>query len=83
MSMELNLIGKRVEEALIELESYIDKARAMRLPSVRIIHGYGTGRLQKAVHEYLKKLNNIEYHFGGQSDGGMGSTIVIFEKKVN
>lgn len=83
MSMELNLIGKRVEEALIELETYIDKARAMRLPSVRIIHGYGTGRLQKAVHEYLKKLSNIEYHFGGQNDGGMGSTIVIFEKKVN
>lgn len=83
MSPELNLIGKRVEEALTELELYLDKARVMRLPSVRIIHGYGTGRLQKAVHEYLKKMNNIEYHFGGQYDGGMGSTIVEFEKKVN
>lgn len=83
MSMELNLIGKRVEEALIELGVYLDRARVMHLPSVRIIHGYGTGRLQKAIHEYLKKVNNIEYHFGGQSDGGMGSTIVVFEKKVN
>ena len=45
-----------------------------------LIHGYGTGRLQKAIHEYLKKENNIEYHFGGQSDGGMGSTIVEFKK---
>jgi len=52
----------------------------MNLPSVRIIHGYGTGRLQKAIHEYLKKENNIEYHFGGQNDGGMGSTIVEFKK---
>jgi len=80
MSMELNLIGKRVEEALTELTLYLDKARIMNLPSVRIIHGYGTGRLQKAIHEYLKKENNIEYHFGGQNDGGMGSTIVEFKK---
>ena len=80
MSMELNLIGKRVEEALIELNTYLDKARVMNLPSVRIIHGYGTGRLQKAVHEYLKKEKNIEYHYGGQFDGGMGSTIVEFKK---
>ena len=82
ISPELNLIGKRVEEALMELEAYLDKAKVMKLPSVRIIHGYGTGRLQKAVHEYLKKLNNIEYHYGGAYDGGMGSTIVEFEKKV-
>ena len=68
---------------MIELETYIDRARVMRLPSVRIIHGYGTGRLQKAVHEYLKKVKNIDYHFGGAHDGGMGSTIVEFEKKVN
>ena len=89
--MELVELGKKngvlsfkeIEEALTELELYLDKARVMRLPSVRIIHGYGTGRLQKAIHEYLKKLNNIEYHFGGQYDGGMGSTIVEFEKKVN
>ena len=77
---ELNLIGKRVEEALMELELYLDKARVMRLPVVRIIHGYGTGRLQKAVHEYLSKCNGITYHFGGQYDGGMGSTVVEFEK---
>lgn len=80
MSMELNLIGKRVEEALNELDLYLDKARVMNLPSVRIIHGYGTGKLQKAIHEYLKKEKNIEYHFGGQNDGGMGSTVVEFKK---
>jgi len=80
MSMELNLIGKRVEEALNELDLYLDKARIMNLPTVRIIHGYGTGRLQKAIHEYLKKEKNIEYHFGGQNDGGMGSTIIEFKK---
>jgi len=82
MSMELNLIGKRVEEALNELDAYLDRAKVMKLPSVRIIHGYGTGKLQKAIHEHLKKVKNIEYHFGGMSDGGMGSTIVEFEKKV-
>ena len=59
MSMELNLIGKRVEEALSELDAYLDRARVMNLPSVRIIHGYGTGRLQKAIHEHLKKVKNI------------------------
>lgn len=80
MSMELNLIGKRVEEALIELDAYLDKARIMNLPSVRIVHGFGTGKLQKAVHEYLKKEKNIEYHFGGQYDGGMGATIIEFKK---
>lgn len=83
VSAELNLIGKRVEEALVELEAYLDKVRVMRLPTVRIIHGYGTGRLQKGIHEYLKKIDNITYHFGGQYDGGMGSTIIEFEKKVN
>ena len=80
MSLELNLVGERVEEALAKLDVYLDKARLMNLPSVRIIHGYGTGRLQKAIHEHLKKEKNIEYHFGGQNDGGMGSTIVEFKK---
>lgn len=83
MSIELNLIGKRVEEALNELDAYLDKAKVMRLPIVRIIHGYGTGRLQKAIHEHLKKVPNIEFHFGGMNDGGMGSTIVEFQKKVS
>ncbi len=78
MSSELNLIGKRVEEALKELEIYLDKARVLHLSSVRIIHGYGTGKLQKAIHEYLKKDNSLTYHFGGENDGGMGSTIVEF-----
>lgn len=83
VSMELNLVGKRVEAALLELDAYIDKAKIMHFPSVRIIHGYGEGKLQKAIHEYLKKIDNIYYHFGGEHDGGMGSTIIEFGKKVN
>lgn len=82
MSMELNLIGKRVEEALNELDAYLDRAKVMHLPMVRIIHGYGTGRLQKAIHNHLKKVPSIEFHFGGMNDGGMGATIVEFQKKV-
>ena len=61
VSMELNIIGKRVEPALKELESYLDNAITAGLDQVRVIHGRGTGVLRKAIHEYLKRCSFVSH----------------------
>lgn len=79
--MELDLRGQRVDEALLNLEYYLDKAFLARLPWVRIIHGKGTGRLCNAVREYLQKhpqIKNFERGKGGE--GGDGVTVASFEE---
>lgn len=81
MPLECNLIGLRVEEALLILDKYIDNALLASLSSVRIIHGIGTGALQKAVHKYLKSSKHvIEFRFGKEGEGGLGATIVTLKK---
>ena len=80
--MSLNLIGQRVEEALISLRNYIDAAMLVRYENVSIIHGFGTGALRKAVHEFLKNCKYVEdYRLGGFNEGGAGATIVILKRK--
>lgn len=80
--ISLNLIGMRVEEALIQLRNYIDAALLVRHQQVTIIHGYGTGALRKAVHEYLKTCKYVDdYHLGGFNEGGAGATLVILKGK--
>ena len=80
-SIECNLIGMRVEEAMIELHKYLDDALLMNVSFVRIIHGHGTGALRKAVWEQLKKNKNIKsYRLGGASEGGSGATVVVFRE---
>ncbi|HOF65625.1 MAG TPA: Smr/MutS family protein [Bacilli bacterium] len=77
---EINLIGQRVEEALANLRSYLDKALLKHYKSVRIIHGFGSGALRSAVHNYLKTLSFVDnYHLAGPTDGGGGATIVNFK----
>ncbi|MBR3312087.1 MAG: endonuclease MutS2 [Solobacterium sp.] len=79
VSGECNLIGKRVEEAMEILDAYLDQARLHRLPSVRIIHGDGTGALRKAVHSRLEKDKTVkEYRLGMPQEGGTGATVVVF-----
>lgn len=78
VSMECNLIGMRVEEALPVYEKYMDDALLSGLGSVRIIHGVGTGALRKAVWDQLKKRRDVEYRIGGQGEGGAGATVVTF-----
>ena len=56
VSPEINLIGKTVDEALMELDKYLDDAYLAHLKTVRIVHGKGTGALRKAVQNHLKKL---------------------------
>lgn len=77
VKMELNIIGKHVDEGIDELSKYLDDARLRGFKEVRIIHGMGSGALRQAVHEYLDKCSFVEeYHLGGQFDGSSGATIV-------
>lgn len=78
--LELNLIGKHVDEALNELERYLDDVVIKGYSEVRIIHGSGTGALRKAVHEYLNKQKFIKsYRLGGMGEGGVGATVVTLK----
>ncbi len=74
--MTLQLRGHRVEEALIELEKYLDKAYLAHLPEVHIVHGRGTGALRRLVREELQKHPLVvSYRHGGPDEGGNGVTI--------
>lgn len=77
---ELNLIGKTVDEALPELDKYLDDAYLAHLPQVTIIHGRGTGALKNAVHAHLKKSKYVKsFRIGGFGEGNHGVTIVEFK----
>ncbi|ROR21938.1 DNA mismatch repair protein MutS2 [Mobilisporobacter senegalensis] len=80
ISPEINLIGKTVDEALPELDKYLDDAYLSHLPRVSVIHGIGTGALKNAVHGHLKKTKYVkEYRLGAFGEGGAGVTIVEFK----
>ncbi len=79
ISPEINLIGKMVDEAISELDKYLDDAYLAHLGQVRVVHGKGTGALRKAVHEHLRRMRNVkEYHLGEYGEGDAGVTIVVF-----
>ncbi|MBR5800797.1 MAG: endonuclease MutS2 [Lachnospiraceae bacterium] len=80
ISPELNLLGKMVDEALAELDKYLDDAYLSHLSSVRIVHGKGTGALRNAVHNYLRKVKYVKsYRLGEYGEGDAGVTIVEFK----
>ena len=80
ISTEINLLGRTVDEALAELDKYLDDAYLAHLPSVRIVHGKGTGALRNAVHNYVRKLKYVkEYRLGEYGEGDAGVTIVTFK----
>jgi DNA mismatch repair protein MutS2 len=78
--MELDLRGQRVEEGLVNLESYLDTAFLAELPYVRIIHGKGTGRLREAVRKALRQNSHVQsWEEGKDGEGGAGVTVVKFQ----
>ena len=80
ISTEINLLGKTVDEAIHELDKYLDDAYLSHLPSVRVVHGKGTGALRSAVHSHLKRLKYIkEFRLGEYGEGDAGVTIVTFK----
>ena len=81
VSTEINLLGKTVDEAVAELDKYLDDAYIAHLKSVRIVHGKGTGALRKGVHNYLKRQKHVEsFRLGEFGEGDAGVTIVEFKK---
>lgn len=78
---EINLLGKTVDEAVSELDKYLDDAYLAHLSGVRIVHGKGTGALRKGVHNYLKRLKYVQdFHLAEFGEGDAGVTIVEFKK---
>jgi DNA mismatch repair protein MutS2 len=76
LDVELDLRGQRVEEALIEVDKYLDDAFLTGMPLVRIVHGKGTGSLRQAVRQQLKKHPLVKSHRSGeQGEGGSGVTV--------
>ena len=70
ISPEINLIGMNVDEACSVLDKYLDDAYLSRLPSVRVVHGRGTGALRAGIHKYLKRLKYVkEFHLGEFGEG--------------
>jgi DNA mismatch repair protein MutS2 len=77
MRMEINLIGRTVDEATEELEKYLDRAFLAGLPRVRVIHGHGAGILRRGVREFLKSHPHVAgVAEAPQNEGGQGATLV-------
>ena len=80
VSSEINLLGCTVDEAVAKLDKYLDDAYLAHLPSVRVVHGKGTGALRSAVQSHLKRLKYVkEYRLGEYGEGDAGVTIVTFK----
>lgn len=81
VGIEINLLGKTVDEAIAELDKYLDDAYLAHIPSVRVVHGKGTGALRKGVHNYLRKVKYVSsFRLGEFGEGDAGVTIVEFKK---
>ena len=76
-TLEINVIGQTVQEALPEVEAFIDSAVVANLEEIRIVHGVGTGKLRAGIHEFLRKHKNVaEFRLGKYGEGETGVTIV-------
>ena len=76
-SLELNVIGLTVHEALPEVEAFLDAAVISNLEGVRIVHGMGTGKLRAGIHDFLRTHRSVEeYRLGKYGEGETGVTIV-------
>lgn len=81
VSTEINLLGRTVDEAIAELDKYLDDAYIAHLKSVRVVHGKGTGALRKGIHDYLRRQKHVaSFRLGEFGEGDAGVTIVEFKK---
>lgn len=77
---EINVIGKRYEEAMALVDKFLDDAIVLGYPHVRVVHGMGTGALRKGIRKMLDKNKHVvSYRDGGPNEGGLGATLVYFE----
>jgi len=77
---ELKLLGMRVEEGLQELDAYLDRASVAGLVEVRVVHGHGSGRLRRAVREFLRRHVQVSGQRPGKPrEGGDGATVVTLK----
>lgn len=77
VSHSLNLVGYHIDEGIAALDKYLDDCVLRGLKNVKVIHGFGSGQLKKAIHEYLKTKKNIKsFRLGNELDGGAGATVI-------
>ena len=75
------IVDNAVDEALAELDKYLDDAYLAHIPSVRVVHGKGTGALRKGIHNYLRRVKYVSsFHLAEFGEGDAGVTIVNFKK---
>ncbi len=78
LSSELNLIGMRAADAIDALSEFIDRAVLQRMPELRIVHGFGTGRLRLAIHEWLRTCPSVkDYRLGTEKEPGAGGCTIV------
>jgi DNA mismatch repair protein MutS2 len=81
VSLELDLRGQTVDEAILRVDKYLDDAAMAGLPQVHLIHGKGTGALRNAVRDFVKSHAAVStFRFGGPGEGGTGVTVVELKK---
>ena len=77
LSRELNVIGKRAEEAREEVEKFLDQSAMASVERIRIVHGHGMGILKREIHDLLKGHPLVAKHYAAEAyEGGTGATIV-------
>ncbi len=75
--LEINVLGMTVEEALYEVDNFIDRAVTDNLEEIKVIHGVGTGRLKNAIAQHLKGKKNVEsFRLGKYGEGETGVTVI-------
>ena len=81
VSISIDVRGKNLDDASMDVDKYLDDAYLAHLKSVRIVHGKGTGALRKGVHNYLRRQKHVaDFHLAEFGEGDAGVTIVEFKK---